>query len=89
MSHMVSNLYFMLPIVTKWFYINNTCYLIIRDHSDESHKYKEHICTRGGSRPKSEGGQRLYQGGQRLYQGGQAIFEGGLVPPLAPLWIRH
>ena len=47
MSHMVSNLYFMLPIVTKSFYIHtNMCYLIIRDHSDESQEYKEHICTR-------------------------------------------
>ena len=44
---MVSNLSFMLPIITKWFYIHtNTYYFIIRDHSDKSHEYKEHICTR-------------------------------------------
>ena len=37
----------MLPIITKWFYIHtNTYYFIIRDHSDKSHEYKEHICTR-------------------------------------------
>ena len=47
LSHMVSNLSFMLPIVTNWFYIHtNTCYFIIRDHSDKSHKYKVHNCTR-------------------------------------------
>ena len=35
LSHMVSNLSFMLPIDTNWFYIyTNKCYFIIRDLND-------------------------------------------------------